>query len=359
MKNLKYSILLLITFLSLGTYAQQLPLIDHYYINPYLSNPARVGSNGNNIFLINRSQWVDVKGGPETFMLTLDGAMPANNVGLGFMVYNDVVNILGKTGAVGTYSYKLPVSETGKLSFGVSLGVEQMRLMFDRITSENPMEITLINNVQQEVGFDANFGINYGTDKLNVGIAAYQLLANNNLIVDDVNFADYTFGYVRHFLGTASYDIEAKPEVLDIIPTAQIRFAPEVKPQIDFTLIAKVKDKVWGGVGYRDQFGVNFNVGAMFAEKMQVGYSYGRSVGDITRLSANSHEVLLGLRFGKSTTKDTDNDGVTDLKDMEPETPHWEHIHAAVPFLDASQCIVNKKVLRLIVILIKCLIVWI
>lgn len=343
MKNIKYSILLLLVVLSVNSYAQQLPLIDHYFINPYLSNPSRVGDNGNNIFLINRSQWMDVKGGPETFLLTIDGAIPAKNVGLGFMLYNDVVNILGKTGAIGTYSYKLPMQNESKLSFGVSLGVEQMRLMFDRITSENPMEITLINSVQQDVAFDANFGLNYGNNKYNFGIAGYQLLANKNIATDDVNFADYSFGYIRHYLATASYTFIAKPDVLTITPIAQVRLAPEVKSQLDLSVVGRFKEKVWAGVGYRDKFGVNFNVGAILAEKMQVGYSYGRSTGAITKLSASSHEILLGVKLGKSATLDTDKDGVMDLVDLEPETPHWQHVHAAVPFKDASQCIVNAQ----------------
>lgn len=327
--------------------AQQIPLIDHYTINPYLSNPAMAGNNGTNLFALHRSQWTDIEGAPETFIITLDGMVPSKRVGLGLLIYNDIVNIVGRTGAYGTYSYKLPLGNDHRISFGISLGVEQNRLLFDRLVTEDPMEITLINNIQPSTNFDGNMGINYDFKGLNVGASMFQLFANRNIINDVQNFKDYHYSFIRHFLFTGSYEIEAKKDVLFITPITQVRYAPKIQPQIDVAAILNFKKLVWAGVGYRQQFGMTYQFGALLAEKLNIGYSYGRSMGPVNRLSANSHEVLLGLKLaglsGNSGSGDRDKDGITDLNDMEPETPHWKHIKSDKPFLDASECIVDHR----------------
>lgn len=342
MKKISNILLLTLVILSTNAFAQQIPLLNHYTINPYLSNPAMAGENGTNLFGISRTQWVDVNGAPETYLLTLDGAIPDKRVGLGLTVYSDVVNILGKTGVMGTYSYKLPINKTSRISFGLSLGMEQNKLMFNRLITEEPVEITLINNVQQDLDFDGNFGVNYSTEKLDIGLSVFQLFANKNVLTDDLNFKKYQFAYTRHFLGTVSYNAELKPDVFYLKPFAQVRFAQDIKPQVDVAVLGNYKQKVWIGAGYRLDYGMNFQAGALLADKLTVGYSYGMSVGDITRLSATSHEVLLGVKLAKSARADRDKDGVMDFSDREPETRHWKHIKAEKPFLDASKCIVDQ-----------------
>ena len=72
--NLKSALTVLVLVgLSLSGSAQQTPLVNHMYVNNYLMNPAYAGDKGANLYLLNRLQWADVEGAPETFVGTIDG----------------------------------------------------------------------------------------------------------------------------------------------------------------------------------------------------------------------------------------------------------------------------------------------
>ena len=258
MKTIKYLVTILILVTGFVSYGQQLPLLSNYYVNPYLNNPAYAGLKGNNIFLLNRSQWVGVEGKPETILGTIDGLLQNGKVGYGALIYNDVVNILGKTGIFGTYSYKISLPKSSILSLGFSLGFEQNCILFDRVKAEVPMEITLIDNASQKTNFDANFGVSYHIKGLNLGIAGFQLFGNKNVIMNQETKESYSFRFVRHIVGTASYRIPIKPGIFFIDPLLTIRSGIGLKPQTDVSVIGNYKDKVWLGAGYRQQFGLDF-----------------------------------------------------------------------------------------------------
>jgi type IX secretion system PorP/SprF family membrane protein len=330
---------------ALNSVGQQIPLIDHYYLNPFLSNPAMAGNNGNQVFLTHRSQWLDVEGAPETTVLTVDGQLPSEKIGLGVMAFRDQTNIFARSGFYGTYSYKLQVSDDAKLSFGLSLGFEQNRLLFNQVKADEPVEITLIESARNWDNFDAAFGANFNIENLNIGLAAYQLFGNNVDINDPGNFTTYHFSHWRHFLATASYVIPINDD-FSVRPVAQVRFAMDIPVQFDATAVADYQGRFWLGAGYRDQFGLNMLAGARLADKFTAAYSYGASMGDVQRLSQNTHEIVFGMTLGggglSGNKGDDDKDGVENMRDIEPLTPHWVHLHLEEPDKDASECIVDE-----------------
>jgi len=318
-------------------FAQQTALLNHYYVNPFLTNPAMAGESGTNMYLLNRSQWIDVEGAPETFVATFDGMVGKSNLGYGLTLMNDVVNIVGQTAVYGTYSYKLPVFEESQLSFGMSIGFEQNKLLFDRIRATDPVEITLINNIEDQSNFDANAGMVYTWQNLRIGASAYQLLANRNEFTDELNDNKYVYAFQRHYVANLGYRLELEENKISVDPYVQMRMAYKVDPQFDMNLMLNFADKAWIGGGYRTNYGGNFMAGGVLANRLMASYSYGRSVGSIERLSANSHEFMLGYKFnGIVNRKDSDHDGVNDAIDKQPETPEGCEVNVFGVALDGD-----------------------
>lgn len=302
--------------------AQQTPLLNHYYVNGFLTNPAMAGEYGTNLYLLNRSQWVDVNGAPQTLVATLDGMVGQSKLGYGLTMMNDVVNIVGQSAIYGTYAYKLELWKDVRLSFGLSIGFEQNRLLFDRIQATNPVEVTLINNIEDQGNFDANYGSVVTWKNLRLGFAAYQLLANRNTFRDELNNTDYVYAFNRHYMVQAAYRLELEKDKISLDPYIQSRLAYGVKPQFDMNVMLNFADQAWIGGGYRTNYGGNIMAGGVLGKHLVGSYSYGRSVGPIERLSANSHEFMLGYKFnGIMNRKDSDNDGVIDALDQQPDTP--------------------------------------
>ncbi len=321
--NLKSALTVLVLVgLSLSGSAQQTPLVNHMYVNNYLMNPAYAGDKGANLYLLNRLQWADVEGAPETFVGTIDGMVGNTNLGYGLMLMNDVTNIVGKTGIFGTYAYKLPLSDKTQLSFGLSVGYEQNKILFDRVNATNPVEITLINNVEDQSNVDANAGIAITHDNFTFGLSSYQLFANRNGFQDETSQANYVYSFMRHYVANAGYRIQLEKDKLFLDPQVVVRFANQIDAQSDFNLMLNWGDMAWIGGGYRTNYGANFIAGGVLATKLVGSYSYGRSVGPIEKLSANSHEITIGYKFNGTLNKnDADKDGVYDALDKQPNTP--------------------------------------
>lgn len=338
MKNLRNIISAIgLTLVVATVFGQQAPLVNHGYVNNYLINPASVGEKGNNIYLLNRLQWADVDGAPETFVASMDGMVANSKLGYGLMITNDVNNIVGKTGIFGTYSYKLPLSDNTNLSFGLSIGFVQHKLLFDRINAQNPSEITLIQNIENQSKMDANAGLALTHKNLSVGLSSYQLLGNKHTFRDENNDASYSYAFVQHYVANASYRVVVEEDKIFLDPMIVARFANAIKPQSDFNLMLNYANVAWLGGGYRTNYGANFMAGGILGQKLVASYSYGRSVGPIERLGANSHEVTLGYKLnGVMDKKDGDKDGVLDINDRQLNTPEGCEVDLQGVALDAD-----------------------
>jgi type IX secretion system PorP/SprF family membrane protein len=304
------------------SYAQHASLVDHYYVNPFLTNPAQAGNNGSSVQLLKRSQWTDVQGMPETFIATYDGLLHRQNAGFGLTYVQDQLSVLGRTGLYGTYSYKVPVWGDGQLSMGVSLGFIDDQILVDQDDADNPNEIALIQGVQPRNNFDANAGISFAKSGFELGFAAYQLAANHNDMLNSELPEQMTYSFLRHYVATAKYRLHLDRNKIYLEPFVQGRFLEGFDPQVDMNIMLNFMDKAWIGGGYRTGFGANFMAGGYLADKLLASVSYGRPVGPLERFGANVLELSMGYRMAKkSDYLDSDKDGVMDMNDQEPNTP--------------------------------------
>ena len=118
---MKHFITILLSLLSLVTFAQQDAGFSMYFFNPVYVNPGYAGSR--ELFsgsLVHRSQWAGMRGAPVTQSLSMHSALPNTHVGLGFQFYNDKAGPMSNTGINLTYAYHLPVGDESILAFGLS-----------------------------------------------------------------------------------------------------------------------------------------------------------------------------------------------------------------------------------------------
>ncbi len=102
--------------------AQQDPNFTLYNFNMNIINPAYAGSTEfAEVNLAYRSQWAGVPNSPNTQTLSYSRPLK-NNLGLGLSVVNDEVFVLQETDIAIDISYKLQLSETHLLYFGLKAG---------------------------------------------------------------------------------------------------------------------------------------------------------------------------------------------------------------------------------------------
>lgn len=150
--------------------AQLNPLNGIYFQNQYLANPAMAGlDEGLKLNLGVRKQWATMPGSPRTQSLSGHYAF-TEKVGAGISVYNDKSGLLSRTRVMGSYAYHLPLNESSKLSFGISLGFMNERIMNENISGDaNDTSVDQFN--QRETYMDGDFGAAYTGKRLTLQAA--------------------------------------------------------------------------------------------------------------------------------------------------------------------------------------------
>lgn len=122
MKKFKYIFILIAICTVQTSSAQQDPNFTLYNFNMNIINPAFAGStDAKKINLGHRSQWIGINEAPNTQVLNYTTPLK-NGLGLGVSVVRDQVFVLQETDLAVDLSYKLKLSETQDLFFGVKTG---------------------------------------------------------------------------------------------------------------------------------------------------------------------------------------------------------------------------------------------
>ena len=293
------------------SYAQQLPVMNHYIYNPYLLNPARAGEKETGSISLNfKKQWVNMPNSPITGALLAEGPMGDSRLGFGGMIYSDKMHVLSKIGGMASVAYHLPLADRHRLSGGISLGALNQRLSVSDAHVENPNDPQLIPSANTGTTVDFSIGLNYSLDnKLNIGLSMLQGLGNNikYLNVNNGTYTDYSLS--RHFLATASYTGIEMGE-FGFTPTVLGRFIQGLPIQAEVNLLFDWKKFLYLGVGYRSS-NTNTATSAMMATfgvqvKERLFFAYTADFGINAKQNASlgsQHEVMVTYRFGKQNNK--------------------------------------------------------
>ncbi len=297
----KWMFLLFFGMMASQLEAQQIPLYSQYYYNPFMYNPARTGErDATQLYLMYRKQWVDFKGAPETRVATLDGTIK-DKIGLGGYVFSDITNIVERIGAQLAYAYYFKIGEHHKLSLGLSAGVLETRVDFSKVVIDDLNDALLGTNQQRGLNFDASAGISYWFKGLQVGFSVPQVLGTN-IRFQDRDESSYRMG--RHYLSTVGYAIPLMDEQFFIEPNAMFRTTDKFNTyQVDFGSSFRYKDLGWVSVMYRYDYALSFGGGFRLHDRFTLGYSYDMALNSIKDYTGGTHELLMGIKFGKKEDK--------------------------------------------------------
>lgn len=307
MKKIKYQqlfyrlVLLILGFNFQNSFAQQVPLIDQYYINPTFYNPANVGDKGLfNSYLLRNQKFKDFDGGQVTHLFTADLSLFNNQQGVGFNLTSDDVGLFSNTQLLASYSYRVRLNKVSSIRLGLSAGLSDFRVNLNEIHAD-PNDTYLTNSEIKSTDFMANLGAFYTYNDLFISLTVPQLL--NNSLKDTEGSKETTYKLVRHMLLGAGYKINLEKynserfKNITITPSVLLRYAKSTPVQYDINVLAEMKDKVWFAVSYRDEFSIGLNAGIHFLDKLSFGYSYDIGIKKVGRYTANNHEFMLAYKI--------------------------------------------------------------
>lgn len=284
----KFFGIILLIGTAIGAQAQIVPQKSQYYNNPYLANPA-MAANGNktSIYLNYSSQWNKIDGAPT--LLSLSAATPlSNKAGIGGNLIMDKAGLISRTQAMGSFSYRLPLSEADDLRFGVSLTWSQERLDQSNATINGVRDPALMSyNNSQDAYFDGNFGVAYQRNNFE---AQFSYLNLNQKRTNKMSTVDYAT-----FYSSVSYKLSLDKQ-LSVKPmivyrglkgfSNQLDLAAEwsFNSNLDLYTMYHSNNSFTGGLGFRSH---NFRISTL----------YNSEPAAIRGLSGGIFDVVLGVEF--------------------------------------------------------------
>ena len=329
MKHIIKSMMLVMGIcMSWNTYAQQNIQFTQYMFNSMSVNPAYTGYKEEWFGQLGlRSQWVNLEGAPQTGLLSIDGIVdPVNKRhGIGMQIIADKLGPQAATSAYANYAFRLRLNEedTQRLSFGIGAGVTQYSLdgaMLDPI--EGGDQVLPAGKISNWVP-DIRFGVYYYNPKWYAGVSVMDLLSgdqSNNIFRWDNTTTD-NIRRKRHlyFIGGALFNLS---KGLDLRPSLLVKEDFKGPTSVDLNAMFIFGQRFWLGAGWRTGVSVfkreynrvsgnSLNGRNSFSaitqlyvtNTLRIGYSYDHVVSSLANVQNGSHEITLGVTFGKKAQR--------------------------------------------------------
>ena len=293
MKSISKFIFFVVLFTINVLVAQQDPNFTLYNFNMNIINPAYAGANNTKeINLSHRSQWIGVDNAPNT--QTLSYAMPLkNNLGFGVSIINDKVFVLSETDISLDLSYKLKISETHNLFFGIKAGGGFINIDL---------------NDAGAPGGDPLFTANQSFFNPHLGAGLYLKHKNYYVTASTPNFLSgkryekkgntpkAAINNMHLYLGTGYFfNITSN---FQLTPAFMMRYVKDAPASYDVSTTLKMYQKFSLGGNYRFDEMVSIFSLVQVMDKLNFGIAYDFTTSEINTVGAdNSLELILKYRF--------------------------------------------------------------
>lgn len=276
--------------------AQQDPMFTQYMFNTLSINPAYAGSADAMAFTaIHRSQWVDFEGAPQTQTLSFHTPLKKESISIGASVINDSHGPVKQTGFYADASYRI-FFDNAKLAFGLKAG---MNLFSANLLDLNPLaedDLAFASNISGKGLPNFGFGMMYYSKRWYVGLSSPKLLQNKILDGELPDFKNNTEKQHMFLIAGMVFDLS---NYTKFKPTVLFKAVNGAPPGMDVTANFLFYDKLWVGAMYRWQDAAGLLLQYEINNKWKFGYSYDYTLSELSKYSAGSHELMIGVDIGR------------------------------------------------------------
>ena len=288
----KVLILLILNILYINAFSQQQTLQSLYMTENIYINPALAGINDEfPVTLSVRTQWIGIENYPKTQILSANKSIDINKqMGVGGIIYNDIVGFERRTGVSGVYSYKVSLGEKYKLSIGLSLSLYQYSVNEANYKIVDIKDPVFTSNRENVVLPDAGTGIYFYSKKMFIGYSITQLFQNKINIsgtVKDLKMLQHHYFMIGKNIEFNKNLKMSSYEIIRIVNKIGLPYT-----QFETNLTLTIRNKYWFGASYRSKNMMIFMFGFNF-EKYKFGSAYSLTNGSLPNSKSNSLEIFI------------------------------------------------------------------
>lgn len=282
---------------TLGASAQQESQYTQYMYNTMTFNPGYTGSReALSAMGLYRTQWVGLDGAPKTMNFSVQSPIGIHS-GLGLNVVSDQIGPTKATGVTANYSYTILGSTDVKYSFGISAGLDNFTVDYNKINPENPDPY--LTGIESKMSPNVGAGFYVHSYNWYVGLSAPRLLKTT--FFDDAKATTYSAS--SHFYLMGGYVFDLNP-YLKFKPAAMIKAVSGAPLAVDLSANFLINDKFTLGAAYRWDAAVSGMAGFQITDGLNIGYAYDYDTTHIGNYNSGSHEIFLRFElFGNSKSR--------------------------------------------------------
>ncbi|MCC5929524.1 MAG: PorP/SprF family type IX secretion system membrane protein [Cyclobacteriaceae bacterium] len=284
-----------------GAFAQDVPMQNHVFFNPYLINPAMAGyENRPAVFLHYRNQWTGIEGAPTTATLVFH-TLYKETVPFAFSVSNDRRGLLSSNVLQMGSGFRANFGTEHYLSFGIGGGMAFHNIDMIGAGNGSFIDPSMAGIFDNSIRALAHAGINYHYKGFNFGITLPTMLEHT--AVESSGFSMGQFKPLDHLNFNLSYYWHMVEDKLAIEPLFIYRQSEQFGGRLEGYLTSTMANVFMAGIGYRQFMGASAFIGFNINDNYRFAYSFEFPIGTEMVFNAASHEISIGMVFGEKKTK--------------------------------------------------------
>lgn len=279
--------------------AQQQAMYGMYLFNNLTINPANAGiKNDLSATFVGRYQWLGLKGAPQTYMVSIDGAIKDKKIGLGLLMSTDQAGLLRQSGIHFNFAYQARY-RSGIVSIGLKGGLDHLR--FDAINAEPVVEIETFGDLADISTLLPNMGVGAKIehDRFFVGFSMPDIFKNRYYKGSERLSVARQF---LHYFATVGTRLNLGTH-FKLQPSVLMKAVHGAPLQFDLNAIAGIPDLLWLGASYRTGDAYVFLAHFHVKKAFSVGYAFEQPFTKMRGAGFGTHEVLVRYSLGFDKTK--------------------------------------------------------
>jgi len=289
--------------------AQQDPQFTQYMFNQLTFNPAYAGTRGTlSVVGLHRTQWVGLDGAPRSFSFSLHSPVgKSERVGLGVNILRDEIFITNETYIDLDFSYTIPTSDNGKLSFGLKAGAQLLDVNFSETSPFQSGDFLADGAANIDNRFEPQFGVGlfYYTDKFYIGGSVPNLIQTEHFEESDNTNGGTSVSLAEervHYFLSSGYVFKLNDN-LKFKPAGLIRGVGGAPIGVDLTANFLLYDKLTLGAAYRWSAAFSGLIGFQITDSLLLGFAYDGETTELRRFNDGSYEIFLRYEVLKQTKR--------------------------------------------------------
>lgn len=265
-----------------------------FYFNKLNYNPAYAGSKEVlTTSSIYRHQWAGIEGAPRTLIASAHAPIMKKRGGVGVSLIADRIGDVNTTMLDISYAYRLRLSATGTLSFGLKGRIENSKTdLFQAKVLDEGDELLPSNSIST-ITPNFGFGMYYSNHKFYAGISIPSLL-KNALYADGQPNGPYRAQRSTYFTVGSIHQLAAN---IHFKPSVLLTYNPAAPFELDVNMSFLFMDALWLGATYRLGDSVNGVVQYQFNDQIKAGLAVDMTLTELQQYTSGGFEMMMEYTF--------------------------------------------------------------